>query len=328
MKNTPTRQYAQNQRGLTLIELMIAMALGMILIAAISTVYLSSRQTFRTNDNLSRVQESMRVGFETISREARQAAFLGCAGQEAIFNNTLSTPTALLSDFATPIFGYEATTAKGWNLTLDAAITSPLNGRDILVVRSIDEGGGPITSHPAANAAISIPGLSRVAVGDVLLATNCRSATVFKATGVSTAAGVDTIAHGSNLYASFIDGELRRISTKVFYIRNNPNGLPSLFLLNGADGSTVELIEGVDDMQIVYGVDNNGDLAADDYAKADAVQSASLWNKVVSINLTLTHISPEDSVAITAQSDATGEAQNRRLRKQISTTISLRNRAG
>ena len=82
MKNTPTRQYAQNQRGLTLIELMIAMALGMILIAAISTVYLSSRQTFRTNDNLSRVQESMRVGFETISREARQAAFLGCKGNQ------------------------------------------------------------------------------------------------------------------------------------------------------------------------------------------------------------------------------------------------------
>ncbi|MDP5240136.1 PilW family protein [Uliginosibacterium sp. 31-16] len=338
MKNNLRTTRPKNSLGLTLIELMVSMVLGLIVLAAVSAVYVSSKQTFRTNDNLARLQESVRIAFDLISRDVRQTAFYGCAGQDVNFSNALTTPNALLWNFSVPVSGYEASTSTAWNTTPDAAITAPLGGRDILVIRSIDEGGGPVTAHASASADLVVSEKSGISAGDVLLASNCRSATVFQATSVATASGTDTISHitGSqtpgnsttDLSNTFINGELRKISTKVYYVSNNASGLPSLFVLRSSDGTSQELVEGIDGMQISYGIDDNDDFAADRYVTAADAESGSLWPKVVSIRITLTHISAEDFVATAAQSNSLGTATDRRLRREVTTTIALRNRAG
>jgi type IV pilus assembly protein PilW len=94
------------------------------------------------------------------------------------------------------------------------------------------------------------------------------------------------------------------------------------------------LVEDVEDIDIVYGVDTDGDGVVDVYRRADAVAD---WNQVVSARISLLVVGPENNVTTNAQTYAfrdtdgdglpdTQTAPDRRLRQVFSTTISLRNR--
>lgn len=65
-----------HEQGLSLIELLVAMAIGLILLLGVSQVFLSSRQTFITNDAMTKLQENGRFALEFISNTARQAGYL------------------------------------------------------------------------------------------------------------------------------------------------------------------------------------------------------------------------------------------------------------
>ena len=69
---------ARSMQGLTLIEMMIAMALGLLLIAGVGYAYIGSRQTSRQQDALSRIQEGARFAFETMGVDVRMAGYTGC----------------------------------------------------------------------------------------------------------------------------------------------------------------------------------------------------------------------------------------------------------
>jgi len=66
------------QQGLTLVELMIAMVIGLILIAGVIQIFLSSQQAYRTQESMSRIQESGRFAWRywpaTFARAALRAA--------------------------------------------------------------------------------------------------------------------------------------------------------------------------------------------------------------------------------------------------------------
>lgn len=79
----------QRQRGFTLVELMVAMVLGLILIAGVIQVFAANQQTYRVTENLSRLQESGRFAMEFITREVRVIDYKEC------LNATFSIPTAL-----------------------------------------------------------------------------------------------------------------------------------------------------------------------------------------------------------------------------------------
>lgn len=63
----------RKQSGVSLIELMIAVAIGLILITVIGNVYLAGRQSFRDQDESARLQETGRFVLDTISRVALEA---------------------------------------------------------------------------------------------------------------------------------------------------------------------------------------------------------------------------------------------------------------
>lgn len=64
-----------NQRGFSLVELMIAMLLGLILIAGVVSVFVSSSQTYRLQESLFRVQESGRFALELLRQDLAGAGF-------------------------------------------------------------------------------------------------------------------------------------------------------------------------------------------------------------------------------------------------------------
>lgn len=122
-----------------------------------------------------------------------------------------------------------------------------------------------------------------------------------------------------------------------YYIGKGGSGRPSLFKLPiGVAGSAkaVELVEGVENMQIIFGEDLNGDGVIDTYVSADEIQ---VWKNVISVRVGLlmrsigdfatdiAHIEPyilTDSISI-----ASGTSSDRVLRYAINSTINLRNSA-
>jgi type IV pilus assembly protein PilW len=64
------------QQGLSLVELMVALVLGLVLMTGVLQVFLSSRQTYSANEAMARMQENGRFALEFISRSARLAGYV------------------------------------------------------------------------------------------------------------------------------------------------------------------------------------------------------------------------------------------------------------
>ncbi len=75
---------ARQQRGVTLVELLISLALGLAVLVGLSAVYVAAKQSFRFQETGGRMQEDAMFALETISRELRMAGFAGCRGVEKI----------------------------------------------------------------------------------------------------------------------------------------------------------------------------------------------------------------------------------------------------
>ena len=74
-------------RGLSLIELMVALTIGALMLAGAVTVYMQSRNTYRTNDAASRMQEVGRYALDVISPDVRLAGFWGLTNRPDSFSN-------------------------------------------------------------------------------------------------------------------------------------------------------------------------------------------------------------------------------------------------
>ena len=66
------------QAGLTLVELMVALVLGLVLILGVLNIFVSNRETFRVTENLTRIQENARAGFDFMARDVREAGQNPC----------------------------------------------------------------------------------------------------------------------------------------------------------------------------------------------------------------------------------------------------------
>lgn len=340
----------RKQHGLTLVELMIALTLGLVLLGGIIAIMMSSRQTYRVNEALSRMQDSARYAFQVLSRDIRMAGYFGCVGSATSITNTLNGPTDFLWDFGKTIIGYEATSATAWNVVPDSSIISPLGGTDIIVVRGV-LGDGSVTpakvvDHPGGtppgSANLKVGNNNDLAEGDVVMVSDCLGAAVFQITNFATApAGFENVVHNTgspgivpgnltkNLGQEYTGGEVLKVSTRSYFIRTNATtGRPALYRRVGT-ADAEELVEGVENMQILYGEDTNGNNTADVYRKANAVTD---WAKVVSVRLRLLMQTIDNNVASEAQpytynDVAATTPTDRRLRQVYSTVIALRNRA-
>lgn len=74
------------QRGFTLVEVMIAMLLGIILIGGVTGVFIANQTTYRVNEALSGIQENARIAFQLMARDIRSAGFSGCTNNGSVAN--------------------------------------------------------------------------------------------------------------------------------------------------------------------------------------------------------------------------------------------------
>ena len=110
----PIRGYFRSQKGFTLVELMIAITLGLIVLLAIGSIYIGSRQTYRVQEDNARLQEAGRYALEVIGRSLRQAG----ADTELSFGSAAINPTCSAPSACTPVIGTNGTGAAPDTLTV------------------------------------------------------------------------------------------------------------------------------------------------------------------------------------------------------------------
>lgn len=69
---------SQRQRGLSLLEVVVAMGIGLLLIAGVTQLFIGSNQNFVVKDSVSRLQEEVRFAMDQFQRDMRMAGYQGC----------------------------------------------------------------------------------------------------------------------------------------------------------------------------------------------------------------------------------------------------------
>ncbi len=94
---------ARSVRGVSLIELMVALAIGSLLVLGLVEVFSASRTAYQLSEGLSRVQENSRFAMDYIQRDFRMGGHMGCVNDQARFlpENAVGTRSALASSFLT-----------------------------------------------------------------------------------------------------------------------------------------------------------------------------------------------------------------------------------
>ena len=332
--------WCRYQRGFSLVELMVAMTLGLIILGAVGYLYLGSRQTFRTTDAIARIQENARFALQIVAHDVRMAGYVGCVNLSANKAYTIAKPSLVAAlTPANAIIGWDAG-AGAMSFGSSPAITR-ISTTDAISVMGAFGSDVPVLNTPAASgtAAIQIAGNPlNIAAGDVLLVGNCNTADIFSATGVAaTGGGQVAISHGTAnntqpaLWGTYdTTAVVMKLEQYTYFIGTNPSGGRSLYRSSLSEG-TVEVADNVWDMQIQYGIDPNNSGSASSYSTAGAVVD---WTQVVSARISLLLVS-QDNVLTTPQTYTFGGAAVTpgagapdllRMHQVFTTTVGVRNR--
>lgn len=337
-------------RGFSLVELMVAMALSLLLIGGALSIFFSSRVTYQATDEASHIQETGRLALEFLLRDIRNAGWQGCA-QNVPVVSTLSNADDLLWNFDEPVFGFDAAVGDtDWAPALDAAVVDAVTGNDVLVTRGPRRDARPLRLTAAVATGTDTietevldpaPDPLPIRAGDVVQVADCAGMGFFQTTGYNAASGEVARAAGGADPGNDTDdfglgfteaAELVPVETVIYYLRDSDTlSGPALWRQAGA-GAAVELFEGVEGLQVRYGVDTDNDRQADQYDSAVEVDDADRWGAVVSVTLALLVRGPEQQGVTTdvREYDLLGETygpfNDRRSRKVYTATATLRNR--
>lgn len=342
-----TRQH----RGFSMVELMVAMTLGIILTGGVVQIYINSKQTYRMQDNESRLQENGRFALQYLSKDLRMAGFIGCNNV-----NTGATKPHIIANPPTPLFD-SATVIQGYDYvsgTLPANfLGTPTNlvpNTSVIVVR-FAQPSGVFVVNPPPNAALGqttaniniSANPNNWQANDVLIVTDCQYTDVFRASNFSNgASGQITVAHANNVNTTnFLsktygtDAQILSYGAYMYYIGSMSGGTsttcPCALYRQAFTGPPQQLVDNVQNMQIAYGVDTSNNQNVDRYMNATAVTAGSYWPAVLSANVTLVVNTADDNLVATPQSykfnGAAVTAGDRRLYTTFSDIITFRNRA-
>jgi type IV pilus assembly protein PilW len=334
-------------RGFGLVELMIAITIGLILLGGIGYVYLGSRQTFRTQDDFSRIQENVRYAMDQVGMDVRMAGYAGCVNLASIDPaNPSAIPVNVVANGAPTVGLDQAMRGYDGSATWPAPGTAPANwvpNTSVFVITRASEAGVNVTGNTTpSNANLQITGNpAGFEAEEALLVSDCRSADLFRAVNVS--GGTVTISTGisncSNigmacntqpfLGASYgNDAEVFRMISNTYFIGTNIAGNPALYR-RSLDGNAEEMVDNVENIVMRFGIDTDNDFVVNSYVSAGAVTD---WRQVMTARLSMVFRSNSNNVATQVQpyvlegTTVTPATTDRRLRQVATATFGLRNR--
>lgn len=331
----------RSQVGFSLIELMIAMVIGLLVVGGAVGIFLSNRQVSRATEGVGRLQESARVAFELMSRDLREAAGNPCVNNLPVANVLTGAGSAWwngINSWEDAFRGYAGGEAAT-GLATGTGTGQRVADTEVLQLFSADENVVTVSAHNTAGAAFTVnSGNHGIVAGDLAMVCDGKQASIFQVSSVggagtnilhaasagtpgncTTGLGLPLTCGGAGTARSYAPtvtagsesvSVLTKLRASRWYIGNGSNG-PGLYQqVVTANGSVAaqEVVEGVSGLNVLYLVKGQTIYQSAAAAGAD-------WGNVASVRITLT-LAGNDRVGPDGQT----------IQRQLVHVVSLRNR--
>jgi len=307
----PPRAARTGARGFSVIELMIALTLGLVVTGAVIATFVGMHSASGVTSSESVVADNGRVALDVIQQALRSAGYMACnstARQTVVLG---VGPTPMTYDFTEALSGYEATgTSPGdayalsaappadgnlgdWVSSaalgdqLDASVTTvggqPIKGSDVVAIHTTWSQVQPVytTALSGANST-AVQSSAGFAANQLAIVSNCANSVI---DAVAATGGV--ITYQDSLQSAFTAGSQVAVAdTIVFFIGVGADGDGALYsyelagnnAFSLANTPAVEVVPDVENLQILYGVDTTGTYSVSEYVTADQVTNAVAGN--------------------------------------------------
>lgn len=306
------------QSGLSIIELMIALLLGSLLMVGLVQIFTSNSQAFRMSEAVARSQEYGRIAAEMLSRESRGAGYYGCNSQNAVNNLDISP-----GDDNWDLYNYTSGDAVTSRATWRPGNT--IAGTDFLHFSGMESSGIEITaSQPPTAASTKVASrsgrgpASELKNDDVIAITDCQGTDVVQISNINgdgddlevtlvtnsgsgspgnnfdsnVCSNTGTTGAGNNCLSNNygVGAQILKPYKRTYFIGESTVrvGEPALKMVEYIRDSqrTLEMVEGVVDMQVRYGFSSQPDQAVSEWKDAENV-AASDWDGVRAVRVSL-----------------------------------------
>ena len=323
--------------GYTLLELLIAMALGLFLLAGVFMAFQTNMQSKVLQESMQQIQRNGRFAVEKMSYAIKISGYTGFyrkieMGLENLIDPTVSAPwnvSKKVEGFNNVVAGTTILGISGFTVGSDVILLKGMSGDINAVINN---------TNPSL---LSVPIDSGYVVGDILMVSDVDQASILMVNKIdknliNNSLDIETPAMEFNSEA-----EVGQFMVQMFYIKKGDNGRPALFnaRLKASGGKPIlqetELTSGVENMQITYGVDTDNSNAPNEFRDSSTITN---WENVVSVNLALLVVSEEDKMTLEKTSysfdptlmrfikDSIADSNaNRRLKRAFKTSVTLRN---
>ena len=275
------------QSGLSLVELMIALTIGLLLLTGLSLIFVNSSEANRELQKTAQQIENGRYAIDIISQDLRMAGFYGHFHDLPAPPGTLPDPceiadlTALKDALAFPVQGYRAA-----NLTTRADISATTcDTKNLLTNANLSPGSDVLVIRRADTNTLARPG-GVATSNEVYMQTTATLVEILKGNGAAIGASnkVDGTASTWFLNDTTTPAPIRKLHVRVYFVApcsvgsgsvtvngvsiggictSSDDPIPTLKRLEliSLSGSTtmrvVPLVEGIEYLKIAYGVDNS-----------------------------------------------------------------------
>ncbi len=349
------------QRGYTLVELMVALAIGVILIGAVIVVYLIQTQTYKTTNSQAGIQNAENAIAALVTPVIRAAGFVGCSNiQQTLTSNLNPGGPPPIGTLATPsmLFAYDANGTAGtgtlsitqdnpandsnlthWTPNLDASLLSQvLPGSDVLVMFGATPGSQPVavTGIGGGGATLTVQDATGLAAGQFAAVSDCNAATIFQITGVTGStlahvAGGNSLDNTAATFVVNVDYQLIPVQQTAIYVAKGSGGqsVLTLAIYSGGVWTPSPLVPGVETMQVLYGIGAAGTGAISQYVPGSSALIGT--NTVYSIRIAFLiegqpgSASASNPTQFIVLGTTVNVPQDTRLRRVYEMTINLRN---
>jgi type IV pilus assembly protein PilW len=309
--------------GFTLIELMVAMLLGLVVIAGVGSLFLSNQQVYRSNKALSDVQDSARIAFEMMARDVRAAGLSGCENSGRIAN--VVKGSNWWSDWTNAVKGY------GSGQTDPVAGANRLANTDSLMLLGAHPSGLSVKNNAEPTGTFTLnESVTGLQMGDIILVCDPDHATLVQVSSVTGNTlthdnsgtpgnctkdlNYPTVCSSTSSYVFVPNSQVAKLNAAHWYVRKTANG-SSLYrasLTTGAGGAATvidsELVRDVTGLSMSYHqLGNAGFVTASNITD---------WSRVDALRATLT----------VASTDKRAGTDAKPVTRSFTTTTTIRNR--
>lgn len=351
--------------GFSLVELMIAMVIGLFLVGAATAVFVAQAAISKTTVSQAQIQNAANALGALIGPIIRGAGFTGCSNLGEVVatlnNNGGPAPLNAVAAGTGPVAmvaGFDASGTAGsgtvtvlqsnsanstsnvnWSPSLDTTLFGKTqSGSDVLMVLGAIPGFSPLSvtaTSTTSAASLALQSTTGLVAGQYAAVTDCAKTAIFQitsvtATSVSHATGTGVLSNVSDYLAVPFGpaSQLVGLQLSALYVAHGTGDQSNLMRATYQNGLWTEmpLIPGIDNLQILYGVGDGTSIT--NYLSANAVTD---WTKVDAIRLGVLIQGDIGTGATTTPSNYTllGTSINvpsdGRLRHVVEMTVNLRN---